>query len=847
MLRRPQTLFAQALRSWQRALDGGGRAGHEALHASLPGSTSLLGHALPPVVNELVELGIIQPDALHVAWDRLRGVPLELLTYDAAWLEALCAHGGLTPWQAKIAAAGKAAWLRLGPYVLCRPLRYLGYAWCYAGRRPDARPERFVLVADLDGTATIHDRAIARLLDASSRLDAFGMLPVCEAGISNSRFWAAVPLVPHTSLAEFLAQHGRMAADMVLHAARIMTCALAACERAGIVHGDIRAEQVLLRETGEVLLAMPGVRGLLRPMESTSQARGEPPWLQSVAPERLMHGAPPSARSDMYACGVLWWQMLTGRPRCGRASAMSTGVPLPWRWHRDLPPDVPEALVKAIDQCTQWDEACRPQSFAQLAAWLGSPTASGRKALARRLRSQRGLTRWLADRTALETGRNLAVQAVAALAACLAVCLVVIWPRLTDRAVAVQAGTAAAGQPSDRVAVANGPARPRRSASADTGERTVRDRAATERPQAAARAAPAAAKRDAERQLTAERPTMAARPALGRRSTGEPREQVRLELLLPRDRLNYLHQLELQPGMVVRPDGPGRAVVVAGQESTPLAANDLRFVHVDFVSAAGRWGELGASRPAKQASLEAATPLLRVLAWSASFEDCTFQQPGPHAALEWDPHAGQHNNMNTGTINFSCCVWHTGGPAIRCSLDRSLVLHLADSLVVGPVALVELASWPGSDDLVAIHLSQVTLRGMQAVVSCLGRAAQRPPGRLIVETKRCVLDMQADGALVLFAAGPPHNTCIAQLCWRGAGSVLGGTAPVLAWKVGAQDTLPIEEDGAAIRGLVRGELHFAGPPDELPHGSALLEFRAPLRSLDPPGAHIATLPQVPRR
>lgn len=775
----------------------------------------------PRAVERLVELGVIEPESLCKAWRSLGRSLGELLAYDAAWLEALRAHGSLTPWQAKVAAAGKVELLRAGPYVLCRPMRHLGYASYYVGRRANSE-QRLVLVADLDAAVSIDQEALACLLEKSARLDALGLLPVCEADVSGGRFWAAARLVPHVSLAEFLAQHGRMPAEVVLHAARAMTCALAACERWRLLHGDIRAEQVLLCQDGELLLAMPGVRGLLRPVESLSQAEAVIEVLQGVAPERLLHAVPATAMSDLYSCGALWWQMLVGRPpKPGTIGAAQLAAcdRRPTYQIRSLVPNVPEVLEEVIEACLHAQPSARPPDFSHVASCLGAPTAAGRAALAKCLRSQRGLARWLTDRTGPGSKRKLIAQAAAAAAVFCAVALTAIWPNLVRRIHDSQQRGSAKAAAASRPRLAD----TRRSKGSSALEPKVRDTYA------------------ARRQRAASLRAMESRTQGGRRWDSEHTSRT---LLLPQNRLNHLAPEELKPGTVVRPAGEGRAVVVASEGGTQVAVEGVQFVQIDFVSADGAESNVSASAPSQLTRLGTDTPLLRISAWSASFEDCTFQQTSSQAAVVWEPDNGGLGSMNTGAISFSRCIWNTVGPAVRCRHNESIVLQMADILVAGRAALVELAGWPRRDALVAIVLRRATVRGVQAVIACPG-SEEPAPGRLAIETNQCALDVSGDGALLLFTSAPPHISCLGRLSWRGEGGVVGGTAPVLAWQRRSGEAQPLREDRTDIKGLVRGELHFAGPPHELPHGSEVVEFRAPLRSFEPPGARIALLPKGP--
>ena len=149
--------------------------------------------------------------------------------------------------------------------------------------------------------------------------------------------------------------HGRFPPAIVLEVARAMLAELAAMETAGLVHGDVRVETVLLLTEGNVCLPQPGLRGMVRPHEGI--AHGDlAGGLRNAGAERVAGGASPAIASDLFACGCVWWQMLCGRPPLGGGDAMSrlraaqTAAIDDWRqWAAD----VPEPLAGAIDACLQ--------------------------------------------------------------------------------------------------------------------------------------------------------------------------------------------------------------------------------------------------------------------------------------------------------------------------------------------------------------------------------------------------------------------------------------------------------------------------------------------------------------
>ena len=220
--------------------------------------------------------------------------------------------------------------------------------------------------------------------------------------------------------------------EVVLEIARAMLGELAALEAAGMVHGDIRLQNVLIANGGEVRIPHPGLRGLIRPHEGISCHDLVPDACSTLAPERVTDGTPPAAASDLFACGCVWWHILCGRPPLGGGdtlarlrAAQAAAIDDLRQWAAD----VPDVLVEAIGDCLQKDPQQRPKSMADLAQRLGPlapPRSPGNRPLPDRRR--RDLAPPGCDRSELKgrTGSLLIGFTVAALALMAAVA--VAWP-----------------------------------------------------------------------------------------------------------------------------------------------------------------------------------------------------------------------------------------------------------------------------------------------------------------------------------------------------------------------------------------------------------------------------------
>ncbi|MDC0721419.1 serine/threonine-protein kinase [Nannocystis bainbridge] len=159
--------------------------------------------------------------------------------------------------------------------------------------------------------------------------------------------------------------------------------ALTAAHAAGVVHRDLKPANVLLEVEGRVVLTDFGIARPLDDGQHTQGLLGTPVYM---APEQVA-GAPVDARTDLYAVGLVLFEMLTGRlPFAGdtafaAALARLTERPLELLSVR---PDAPEALAELVRQCLSQESGHRPASAAAIAerlrGWLvgsGETISSG--------------------------------------------------------------------------------------------------------------------------------------------------------------------------------------------------------------------------------------------------------------------------------------------------------------------------------------------------------------------------------------------------------------------------------------------------------------------------------------
>jgi serine/threonine-protein kinase len=205
------------------------------------------------------------------------------------------------------------------------------------------------------------------------------VVAVHGAEVHDGRTGLWMELIRGRSLEQVLRHGGPLGAREAALVGIDLCRALAAVHGAGVLHRDVKAENVLREEGGRILLADFGA-GLDRSTDGAGERTlsGTPYYM---APE-LFSGAPPSERADLYALGVLLYRLVTAsfpvqavtweELRAKHARRESTLL-------RDRRPDLPEAFVAAVERATASDPAQRFATAGQmeqaLAATLGAAPA----------------------------------------------------------------------------------------------------------------------------------------------------------------------------------------------------------------------------------------------------------------------------------------------------------------------------------------------------------------------------------------------------------------------------------------------------------------------------------------
>jgi serine/threonine-protein kinase len=182
----------------------------------------------------------------------------------------------------------------------------------------------------------------------------------------DGRPFIAMEYVAGETLAELLARRGPLPPDEVAELGVQACHALAAAHGAGLVHRDVKPQNLLLRRDGVLKLGDFGVAFGLEGTRLTMAGTvlGTAAYL---APEQA-RGEEVTAAADVYGLGAVLYELLTGRPPRNPATIaeLSTTDAIP------MPQDAPATLARIVMRCLADDPADRPASAAEVAVELAA-------------------------------------------------------------------------------------------------------------------------------------------------------------------------------------------------------------------------------------------------------------------------------------------------------------------------------------------------------------------------------------------------------------------------------------------------------------------------------------------
>jgi len=315
------------------------------------------------------------------------------------------ATSGSTPTNRAVAARLQAS---LGPgYRLERELGGGGMSRVFLAR--DAALERDVVVKVLSPdlaagvsaerftreiklAAEVSAERFAREIKLAASLQQANIVPLLSAGQTDGLPYYTMPFVDGLSLRARLERNGALPAGEAISVLRDVARALAYAHERGIVHRDIKPDNILLSGGSAAVTDFGVAKAVAAAARSAERLEGGKGSLQEhgtitlvgtslgtpeyMAPEQAAADPGVDGRADIYSLGITAYEMLTGtspfrgRPPQALLAAQLTEAPAPLAAHRT---DVPQALAALVARCLEKDPLRRPATAAELAAALSDP------------------------------------------------------------------------------------------------------------------------------------------------------------------------------------------------------------------------------------------------------------------------------------------------------------------------------------------------------------------------------------------------------------------------------------------------------------------------------------------
>ena len=252
---------------------------------------------------------------------------------------------------------------RIGRYRVLEEISSSGHATVYRVR--DTRSGEVlalkVLHPHLSRDSSYLER-FQREARMASSLHHPNVVRIFEVGQEGDSYFIAMEYLP-LSLNHLLRVQGRLPVDQAVAIAHLVCQGLEAAQREGIVHRDVKPQNILMEPEGAVKITDFGIARAqdLSTMTHTGMVMGTPQYM----PPEQARGLQPDVRSDLYSLGVVLYQMLTGQ--------LPFGGDTPWEVIRrhveerltplhEAHPEIPQDVASVVERCLHKEPAERYQT-----------------------------------------------------------------------------------------------------------------------------------------------------------------------------------------------------------------------------------------------------------------------------------------------------------------------------------------------------------------------------------------------------------------------------------------------------------------------------------------------------
>lgn len=178
-----------------------------------------------------------------------------------------------------------------------------------------------ILPPDIDGTDANFSARFKQEAKTMARLSHPGIIPVFDAGeTATGLLYFVMEFVEGTDISRMVQEQGKLSADHALAITAHVCDALTYAHERGVIHRDIKPANIMLNQEGQVKVADFGLAkstelGANSGLTKSTMTMGTPDF---IAPEALIMGLATDHRVDLYAMGVMLYNMLTGEIPRGR-------------------------------------------------------------------------------------------------------------------------------------------------------------------------------------------------------------------------------------------------------------------------------------------------------------------------------------------------------------------------------------------------------------------------------------------------------------------------------------------------------------------------------------------------
>jgi len=258
-------------------------------------------------------------------------------------------------------------------YLLQRQIASGGMATIYAGL--DTRLDRPVAVKIMHAHLANDEAFVSRFIKeakATAALSHPNIVSIQDQGWNEGgppAVFLVMELVEGSTLRDYLNEKGSLTVEQIFQLITPVLSALSAAHRIGIIHRDIKPENILISKDGRIKVADFGLaRNITMGQTMTAESSVVLGSVSYLSPEQVQRGVA-DARSDIYAVGIVLFEMLTGsKPYSGE-----TPIQIAYRHVNDRIPniqtiksEIPASIAELVYEATAPNPDQRPKNAEEL-------------------------------------------------------------------------------------------------------------------------------------------------------------------------------------------------------------------------------------------------------------------------------------------------------------------------------------------------------------------------------------------------------------------------------------------------------------------------------------------------